>query len=708
MTGGGAGRGMGPGTTSRRPSVSQVVLDARYELGPMIAEGGMAQVRRGHDLRLRRDVEVKLLKQQLAASAELLARFRVEAQQAAQYSHPNLVNVYDVGQDGPYHYIVMELLPGRTLKDLIAGGPLPVEDALELTRQVALGMAFAHKKGVVHRDLKPQNVLLTEAGHAKVADFGLAQTGESAQLTQPGTVWGTVQYLSPEQAQGLPMDARSDIYSLGAICYELLTGRPPYDGDTPAAIMMKHVYDPPPDPSEVNPVVPPAAARLVQRAMAKPVDDRFQSMDELAYALVEVRDAATAETALWRALPAQPGAVRQSPTSPPSTPNGASGTTRVLAPAEAPAIRPGPGGRPGRRPLLPPDREAPARTRRSRRRLPLVLAASVLLFFALMAVGASLARQLLRIPPTTAGPTPRPAASATAAVAGATATTAPQPTPTVALLPVPNVIGDPLPTAQAKLAAANLAAEQAGEEFSDDVARGSVARQDPAANARLEAGKPVRLTLSRGPQKVRVPSVAGKSFDDARGDLTGAGFVVRRDQGYSARAAGQVYEQRPAANELVDQGAEVTVFVSQGPLEVTMPQLKGRPVQEALDELRRLGLQATVGEVVDISVPTGAVSQTAPDAGQQARRDRPVTVAVNRGVPATPTPVSATQVPAAATAPAATATRPAATTTAVPATPTRPAGAAATAPAVPSATGAPSRPPGQGGNPPPGQRRRDD
>ena len=597
--------------SARFPTAPPLVLDGRYEVGEVIAEGGMAQVRHGRDLKLKRDVAIKILRAQFASSPEFLDRFHREAELSAQLSHPNLVSVFDVGREGELHFIVMELLPGRTLKDLTANGPLPTERAVELAREVALGMAFAHQRGLVHRDLKPQNVLLSDSGHAKVADFGLALGEESTQLTQPGTVWGTVQYLSPEQAQGMAADSRSDIYSLGAILFELLSGQPPFEGATPAAIMMKHVYDAPPDVNDLNPLVPMAAARVVRRALAKTREDRYESMDELARALGAVREAAAAETAAW-SVPRPP--VRQRPDHTAQAPAGPSrGMTEVL-----PAPRPGTRGR----------------TRPRNRRMPLLLAAGLLLFFALMAAGATIARELVRIEPT-------PVPTSTTGVTVTPSPVPPSPTPTVVMLAVPNVLGQPVATAQARLTNAGLGSETS-EDFSRDVPRGSVASQDPQANAQLEQGKSVKLVVSRGPQRVPVPNTVGLVARDATQELTRQGFTVKRQDGYNSRPVDTVFEQRPAAGEQVDPGSEITILVSQGRDLVSVPALRMLTEEAARQQLGALGLQANVQPVADSSVQSGQVSTQSPAPGQQVDRGSTVIIGVVRAGATGPTAVPPT------------------------------------------------------------------
>ena len=343
------------------------VLNGRYEVGALIAGGGMAQVYRGHDRLLDRPVAIKILRPHYAASPELRDRFRREARLAASLAHVHLVNVYDVGQDGERYFIVMELLPGRTLKDLAGHHPLPLPVAVGFARQVAQGMAYAHRRGLIHRDLKPQNVLITEDGQAKVADFGLAMRNEQTQLTQPGTVWGTVQYLSPEQAQGLPAGPRSDVYALGAIVYELLAGRPPFEADTPAAVMMKHVYDPPPSLHEQHPSLPPAVDDLVRRALAKDPDERFPSMEAFGQGLEDLASTIgvgpagvtvplyVSPTDVTTVLPRRPGAANgpnalRAPGAPaPPQPPRSRGAARQASPDEATLVlRPPPSGAPPR------------------------------------------------------------------------------------------------------------------------------------------------------------------------------------------------------------------------------------------------------------------------------------------------------------------------------------------------------------------------
>jgi eukaryotic-like serine/threonine-protein kinase len=259
------------------------VIASRYELLELVGTGGMSSVWRSHDRLLDRVVAIKILHEQFTADAEYVERFRREARAVAQLSHPNIVTVIDRGEDEGRQFIVFEYIEGENLKGAIErAGQLPVRDALMLTLQMARALAFAHSRGLVHRDVKPQNVLLTEDGRAKMTDFGIARSIDVDGVTVTGTVLGTSEYIAPEQAQGRRVDALTDVYSLGVVLYELLTGTVPFRGENFVAIALRHVNEPPPNVLERRPDVPPRVATAVDRAMAKRPEERFQSMGELA------------------------------------------------------------------------------------------------------------------------------------------------------------------------------------------------------------------------------------------------------------------------------------------------------------------------------------------------------------------------------------------------------------------------------------------
>ena len=270
----------------------------RYELEELVGTGGMSSVYRAHDRLLERDVALKVLHAQFVADIDYVERFRREARSVAQLSHPNIVTVIDRGEQDGRQFIVFEYINGENLKALVEReGPLPEQDAVRLALQIARALGFAHEHGLVHRDVKPQNVLLNGDGQAKVTDFGIARSLDvKGGLTQTGTVMGTSDYIAPEQARGSRVDAQSDIYSLGAVLYELLTGEVPFPGDNFVAVAMRHINEPPPSVRERRPDVSPRLDALIRRAMAKEPRDRFGSMDELCAELSACLSAETADS----------------------------------------------------------------------------------------------------------------------------------------------------------------------------------------------------------------------------------------------------------------------------------------------------------------------------------------------------------------------------------------------------------------------------
>lgn len=605
-------------------------LGNRYRVTALVGTGAMAEVYRATDLRLGRQVAVKVLRPQYAADDDYVRRFRQEARLAAAVSHPNLVNAYDTdaGEDAtpttgrgsggggpPRPYIVLELVEGETLADRLRHGPLALDEAVDIARQVAAGVGFAHRRNLVHRDLKPANVILTDEGDAKVADFGLAQDMRASAVTQAGTVWGTVEYLAPERAQGEPATVASDIYALGVIVYEMLVGSPPFIGGTAASVMNRQVNEAPRALGDVQPAYRGDVDRTVMRALAKGPGARYESMEAFAGALERVVGGTT------RAAPPVPGAGKDARTRVIPALRSAPAPARVDRGAAATA-----GARPERRP------EAANHARPMATRTRTAIAGGILGFFALMGVGAWLVRSF-ELPLLADSPLPMPTV-ARVATAPATvpvpATPAATATPAIVLVPV--VTGDTAARARDTLAAVGLVAEVT-DDWSREVPAGTVALQDPVAGATVGRGRAVRLVVSKGPQRVVVPNTIGKSVQNARDELTRAGLrtdVV--EEATSLTVPGVVFEQVPRGGE-IDPSQAITIKVSRGPARPMVPGVIGMRADDARRILEQEGFRAALRYEANSGVDPDVAFAQLPVAGTTADRGSTVDVRVRRDGP---------------------------------------------------------------------------
>jgi serine/threonine-protein kinase len=500
------------------------LLGGRYELDGIVGRGGMAEVFRARDIRLDRIVAVKTLRDDLARDQTFQARFRREAQSAASLNHPSIVAVYDTGEDmvgpTPVPYIVMEYVDGRTLRDLLRDDRrLLPERAMEITDGVLRALEYSHRNGIVHRDIKPGNVMLTRAGDIKVMDFGIARAVSDAQatMTQTAQVIGTAQYLSPEQARGERVDARSDLYSTGCLLYELLTGRPPFTGDSPVAIAYQHVRENPIPPSRVDPEIPGWADAIVLKAMAKDPGDRYQSADEMS-------------NDIQRALQGMPVAAATRLDSYQGTRRMGQATQMAGATGAIPPYDYGQGDEP-------PDREG-------RKKWPWIVAALVAL-----ALIAGLIWGFEYISGT----------------GGNNA--------------VPNVAGQPLAAAEKAVVQAGLE-PKAVNQASSTVAKGDVISTSPPFGTKVAKNSIVKLLVSTGAATVSVPNVKGEPQSQATSDLQAKGLVVNPQQVTNSTApSGQVVRQSPAAQTKVAPGSTVTIYVSSGGTPV--PSVVNDPVATA-------------------------------------------------------------------------------------------------------------------------------
>ncbi|TMK78566.1 MAG: Stk1 family PASTA domain-containing Ser/Thr kinase, partial [Actinobacteria bacterium] len=437
------------------------VLSDRYELRDQLGAGGMAEVFLGKDRVLGRTVAVKTLLAQYGGDPHFIERFRLEAQHAAALNHPNIVSVYDTGSDDGTHYIVMEYVEGKTLRDIIREeGPLLPERVAEIGADVCAGLAFAHSHGIVHRDIKPANIMVTTAGGVKVADFGIARAVSGDTVTQTAMVLGTAQYFSPEQAQSAPVDARSDIYSLGVVLYEMLTRQVPFTGSSPVAIAYKHVKEAPVLPSRLNPDVPPALEAIVMKAMAKNPDNRYQSAQEM-------------REDLMRALHGRP--VQATPV--------LSDQTGMISPLSDETVVLERGGRTVVRQEYAPERR--------RRRTGWILLAFIIL--AILGVAAWAILGLTTGPKFTTVPN----------VSGMTTAAAITTLNKAGLNPI---LDDPVPN--------------------PTVPAGQVIATIPGAGTKIQKGKAVHITWSRGQQTVSVPIVTGETREQATAALAKVGLKV--------------------------------------------------------------------------------------------------------------------------------------------------------------------------------------
>jgi eukaryotic-like serine/threonine-protein kinase len=606
---------------------SETIVDGRYRVLRRIGSGGMAEVYCAEDLQLGRKVALKVLHGRFAEDDEFVERFRREASSAAGLQHPHVVSVYDRGEwDGTY-YIAMEYLEGRTLKSIIQHeGPLDPERAIDLTVQILRAARFAHRRGIIHRDLKPHNVIVDEEGRAKVTDFGIARAGAS-DMTQTGSIMGTAQYLSPEQAQGLAVSAPSDLYSVGIILYEMLTARVPFEGESAVTIALKQVNERPVPPTAFNPAVTPGLEAVVMRALEKDPARRFPDADAFIAALEHAR----------AALLAGVGAV------PPAAPT-------VVEPA----------------PLYesyiehPPLEEAYEEEVGHRWWLWLV----GLLLVALLVGGGVLLLGRDTGPPQVAVPNVVGADQAAAEarlsregfqtrVVTRTSEERPKgevmgtdPAPgeeadkgstvrlTVSDGPgtanVPSVEGLTRQSARGRLRRAGFEIAER-RESSDSVPDGKAIRTSPPAGATLEKGQEVTLLLSTGKEQVEVPDVTGQTFDEASSELRNRGFQVsRKDQPTDDEDPGTVLSQIPDSGARIDKGSTVTLTVARQPQDVEVVDVTGETQSDAVQRLSKDGFEIDIQEQpVDSQEGDGVVLEQDP-AGGKAKRGSTVTLVVGK------------------------------------------------------------------------------
>ncbi|GGS86814.1 serine/threonine protein kinase [Nonomuraea spiralis] len=553
------------------------LLDGRYRIESRIARGGMATVYLALDVRLDRTVALKVMHRSLADDPAFVRRFIGEAKSVASLSHPNVVHVFDQGTDNDVVYLSMEYVPGRTLRDILRErGRLPAREALEIMIPVLAALGAAHQAGMVHRDVKPENVLMTDDGRVKVVDFGLARAIEATNQTRTGVMIGTIGYMSPEQVTTGGADVRSDVYAAGIMLFELVTGQQPYDGETPMSVAYRHVHDTVPPPSALVPEVPPLIDTLVAHATAREPHDRPADATAMLVQAVEAHrmlprlSTPPAMTAVFnQSIPPRPSGAGA-----PSMPMAAPAHTLIQPRAEVPS---------------PPPPPSSAPNRSFKPNWFLVVLAAVMV----VAVG----------------------------VTGWFFSQ-------TKYVQVPDLVGQDMLVAERAATGKGFKIRKVQGEYDEKTAEGLVLRTDPEGRSELESGGTITLVPSLGPKRVIVPSVKGLTSDEARVKIAEAGLTVgsvRRLPNMEVER-NKVIRTSPEAGEKVKEGAKVGIFVSAG---LVMPDVTGMPKDEAAAYLGGQGFQVQVNEVDDDAEPCTVIAQT-PKAKSEVDKGTPAMVTVSR------------------------------------------------------------------------------
>ncbi|WDZ86086.1 Stk1 family PASTA domain-containing Ser/Thr kinase [Micromonospora cathayae] len=558
------------------------LLGGRYQVGELLGYGGMAEVHRGRDLRLGRDVAIKMLRADLARDATFQMRFRREAQNAASLNHPAIVAVYDTGEEtGPtgetLPFIVMEFVNGRTLKEVLgAEGRLQPRRALEITADMCAALEFSHRHGIIHRDIKPGNVMLTLTGQVKVMDFGIARALASGAttMTQTSAVIGTAQYLSPEQARGEAVDARSDVYAAGCVLFELLCGHPPFVGDSPVSVAYQHVREAPPTPSDINPDVTPPIDAIVLKALSKNPLNRYQSAGEM-------------RADLLRAAAGRPVA---------ATPVLREDETMAMGPAPAAAAFPA--AATGAQ-----TRQIPARVGDPRRRRASSWVIAALAGLGVLAVIALIAGLLAN------GGEPEQ-------------------------VQVPTVLGKTQQVAQTELTTAKLKVNVGEPVLDTECKEGTVARQNPQGGARLNPNETVTIQICNGKPPVKIPAgLVNSSYENVKAQLEALGLTVEKKDVNSDQQQGLVTKVTPESGRTVEADSKVVVEVSRGNVR-EVPDVVGETEEDAREELEDAGYKVSVREGKEVPADqAGRVTGQDPRGGTSRPTGSTVTITVSQEEP---------------------------------------------------------------------------
>lgn len=552
------------------------LLASRYEIIEKIGNGGMATVYKATDKVLKRNVAIKILRDEFTTDEEFIRRFEVEAQSAARLTHANIVSIYDVGVEGNLYYIVMELIQGKTLKEIIIEerGPLPWKWSVNVAIQIASALEMAHRNNIVHRDIKPHNIIITEDGIAKVTDFGIAKAVSNSTITSFGTTIGSVHYFSPEQARGGYTDAKSDIYSLGVVMYEMITGRVPFDADTPVSVALKHMQEDPEEPIELNPNIPTAINKIIMKAIQKDTNLRYQSATEML-------------TDLRKALKDPDGDFVEELEYDPTA------RTQVINNEELDAER-----RKNGKNNKNSKKENKFKAFIKNHKAFCTLIGLILLFA--LSLGTTLFVLNITNPPEVA---------------------------------MPNVVGLSKEEAQKQIEEAKLTFEIEKEEYNKDVQEGFIISQNPTYMEKFNKVKEkstVKVIVSKGQEKTKVPNVKGKGKEEAIKAIEDAKLKAEVNEENSKTVKeGYVISQETDPETEVFAGDTVKINVSKGIEKAVVPNVLGKSEEEAKQTLEEEGFVVVTASAEDSSKANGVVLKQSIDSGKSVEKGSSITITIN-------------------------------------------------------------------------------
>ncbi len=556
------------------------LLGNRYEILEKIGIGGMATVYKAKCHVLNRYVAVKILRDEFTTDAEFVRRFNTEAQAAASLTHPNIVSIYDVGNEGNIYYIVMELIQGKTLKEIITeDGALPWKWSVNVAIQIASALETAHRNNIIHRDIKPHNIIITEDGVAKVTDFGIAKAVSNSTITAFGTTIGSVHYFSPEHARGGFTDAKSDLYSLGVVMYEMLTGKVPFDADTPVSVALKHMQEQPIEPIKVNPLIPIALNKIIMKAMQKDPNLRYQTATEMLRDLKQVSKNPDGNFVVLDKYP------NDFPTQKINTvyEKKVNDTEKYEGERKTPKKQ---------------NKLVAFFNKHKVLKVLAIIMACIAIFVLTMGI--------------------------TIAISNANRPKQVQ---------IPNLIGKTIEEVETLTKEANIKYEIIAEEYSTDQEAGKVIKQEPkyAANYQVLENSTVKITISKGVELTKVPKIAGEKKDTAITMLENAGLKYEiKEENNDKIEAGVVIKQEPEQDQEVAKDSTVIVYVSLGTNKVPVPDVLGKTEEEAKKLIEDLKLKVVVKTGEDTTKSNGVVIKQDIDSGTQVEEETTITITVNK------------------------------------------------------------------------------